>query len=64
MTLTAAGLGTTYEWVAKVAGLSIGGSNVFTEFVPNRSITDRCSRAFEGTCEPVMAELQASLATH
>ena len=47
--LTRDGLGTTYEWVAKVAGIPITGFNVFTEFVPNRRITDRCSRAFEGT---------------
>lgn len=47
--LTREGVGTTYEWVAKLAGVSISGFNVFTEFVPNMRITDRCSRAFEGT---------------
>lgn len=47
--LTREGVGTTYEWVAKVAGVSISGFNVFTEFVPNQRITDRSSRAFEGT---------------
>jgi ligand-binding SRPBCC domain-containing protein len=49
VTLTPEGVGTTYEWVAKVVGVSISGSNVFTEFVPDKRITDRCSRAFEGT---------------
>lgn len=47
--VTPEGVGTTYEWVAKVAGVSISGFNEFTEFVPDRRITDRCSRAFEGT---------------
>ncbi len=47
--LTREGLGTTYEWVAKVAGVSISGFNVFTEFVANQRIADRSSRAFEGT---------------
>lgn len=47
--LTREGVGTTYEWVAKVAGVSISGFNVFTEFVPNKRITDKSSRAFEGT---------------
>lgn len=49
VTLTREGVGTTYERVAKVAGVPIRGFNVFIEFVPNQRITDRCSRAFEGT---------------
>lgn len=47
--LTPEGAGTAYEWVAKVAGVPISGFNVFTEFVSNQRITDRSSRAFEGT---------------
>lgn len=47
--ITRDGVGTTYEWVAKVAGVPIAGFNVFTEFVPDERITDRSSRAFEGT---------------
>lgn len=47
--LTREGVGTNYEWVARVAGVPISGFNVFTEFVPNQRITDRSSRAFEGT---------------
>ena len=47
--LTEEGLGTHYSWAAKIAGLSIEGFNVFTEFVPNRLITDRSSSSLEGT---------------
>ncbi len=47
--LTREGVGTSYEWAARVAGVSVSGFNVFTEFVPGKRITDRSSRAFEGT---------------
>ncbi len=47
--LTKEGLGTHYSWAAKIAGVSIKGFNVFTEFVPNRHITDRSSSSLEGT---------------
>lgn len=47
--LTENGRGTHYSWTATIAGVSIEGSNVFTEFVPNRRITDRSSSSLEGT---------------
>lgn len=47
--LTKEGLGTHYSWAAKIAGVSIEGFNVFTEFVPDRHITDRSSSSLEGT---------------
>jgi ligand-binding SRPBCC domain-containing protein len=46
---TPEGLGTSYTWSTRLAGVPIEGFNVFTEFVPDRRITDRCSRSFEGT---------------
>ena len=47
--LTQDGLGTHYTWVAKIAGVSVEGFNVFTEFIPNQRITDRSSSSLEGT---------------
>ncbi len=47
--LTEEGLGTHYSWAAKIAGVSIEGFNVFTEFVPDRHITDWSSSSLEGT---------------
>ena len=46
---TKEGVGTHYTWVATMGPLHLEGFNVFTDFVPNRRITDRSSRAFEGT---------------
>ncbi len=47
--LTPEGVGTHYSWAAKVAGFSIEGFDVFTEFIPNQRITDRSSSSLEGT---------------
>jgi hypothetical protein len=47
--LTREGLGTHYRWAAKIAGFSIEGFDVFTEFIPNQRITDRSSSSLEGT---------------
>lgn len=47
--LTREGVGTHYTWVATMGPWHLEGFNVFTEFVPNRRITDMSSRAFEGT---------------
>ena len=47
--LTQEGLGTHYSWVAKIAGFSLEGFDVFTEFIPNQRITDRSSSSLEGT---------------
>lgn len=46
---TEEGVGTHYLWSAKIAGLTIEGFNVFTEYVPDRLITDRSSNGLEGT---------------
>lgn len=46
---TQEGVGTHYSWAAKVAGFSIQGFDVFTEFIPNQRITDRSSNSLEGT---------------
>lgn len=47
--VTPDGLGTSYDWTARIAGLSFTGTDVFTEFVPNQMITDRSSSSLEGT---------------
>ncbi|MFC8501318.1 SRPBCC family protein [Pedococcus sp. NPDC057267] len=47
--LTKEGIGTHYLWTAKIAGVSIEGFNVFTDFVPDKLITDRSSNGLEGT---------------
>ena len=47
--LTEEGLGTHYSWSARIAGLSLEGFDVFTEFIPNERITDTSSSAMEGT---------------
>lgn len=47
--LTQEGLGTHYGWTSRVAGVSVEGLNVFTEFIPNERITDRSSSSLEGT---------------
>ena len=47
--LTKEGLGTRYSWTARIAGVSVDGFNEFTEFVPDRHITDRSSSSLEGT---------------
>ena len=47
--LTREGLGTHYRWAAKMAGFSLEGFDVFTEFIPNQRITDRSSSSLEGT---------------
>ncbi|WP_369045799.1 SRPBCC family protein [Sinomonas sp. P10A9] len=46
---TPEGLGTHYTWIANLAGIRLHGFNVYTEFVPNRRITDRSSLSLEGT---------------
>jgi ligand-binding SRPBCC domain-containing protein len=46
---TSEGVGTHYFWSVRIAGLTLRGLNVFTEFVPNRRITDTSSNSLEGT---------------
>ena len=47
--VTPGGLGTSYDWTVRIAGLPFTGTDIFTEFVPNRIITDRSSSSLEGT---------------
>ncbi len=47
--LTEDGLGTSYRWVATLAGIRISGAGEFIEFIPDERIVDRSSRSFEGT---------------
>lgn len=49
VTMTQEGVGTYYSWVVRFAGVPVEGFNVFTEFIPNKRITDRSSRSFVGT---------------
>lgn len=46
--LTKEGVGTYYSWASKTPGLRMEGFDVYTEFVPNRRITDRSSSALPG----------------
>ncbi len=43
------GVGSYYSWSMKIAGLRMEGFDVYTEYVPNERITDRCSMSFAGT---------------
>lgn len=47
--VTEEGTGTLYNWRFKIAGMPVEGFDVFTDVVPNRSITERSSRGFFGT---------------
>jgi hypothetical protein len=49
VTRTPDGLGTTYRWKTRIAGLPIRGTGKFTEFVPNRRISDRTTPSVGGT---------------
>lgn len=43
------GVGTYFGWTMRLFGLPIEGFDVFTEFVPNKRITDRSSLGLAGT---------------
>lgn len=45
---TAEGVGSYYGWVARSRGLRLEGFCVYTEFIPNRRITERSSLAADG----------------
>ena len=47
--VTDEGVGMYYNWRAHIAGITVEGFDVFTEFVLNQRITDKSSRAFDGT---------------
>ncbi len=46
--LTKDGVGSYYSWASKTPVLRMEGFDVYTEFVPNQRITDRCSSSFIG----------------
>jgi uncharacterized protein YndB with AHSA1/START domain len=46
--LTEEGVGTYYSWAIKTPGRRFEGFDVYTEFVPNRRITDKCSASLAG----------------
>ncbi len=66
--LTDNGVGTYYSWVTKTPALRIEGFNVYTEFVPNQRITDRCSWPFIGdmtiSFEPEGSGMKLTLEAH
>jgi hypothetical protein len=47
--LTDEGVGTRYSWSTTIAGIPFRGTNTYTDFAPDRLITDRSSSALEGT---------------
>ena len=47
--LTAEGVGTRYTWSTSIAWIPVRGSDTYTDYTPNRLITDRSSNALEGT---------------
>ena len=46
--LTEEGVGTYYSWAIKTPGRRFEGFDVYTEFIPNRRITDKCSAPLAG----------------
>ncbi len=65
--LTDEGVGTYYRWVTKTPVLRIEGFNVYTEFIPNQRITDRCSSSYVGdftfSFEPEGSGMQLTIET-
>src|SRR5512139_2825291 len=47
--MTKEGVGTFYSWSVKMFGVPVNGFEVFTDFVPGKHITERCSNAMVGT---------------
>ncbi len=66
--LTDKGVGTYYSWVSKGPGLRLEGFDVYTEFVPNQRITDRCSSSLFGdftySFEPEGSGMQLTAECH
>lgn len=48
MHLTRERVGTNYSWRSRYDWLPVGGFHVCTEFVPNRRITFKSSRSYDG----------------
>lgn len=49
MKVTKEGVGTYYSWHAKIVGLPIRGFDVYTEFIPDKHVTERSSNPMVGT---------------
>ncbi len=49
--MTKEGVGTYYSWSVKMFGIPIEGFEVFTDFVPNKHITEKSSNAMVGNWE-------------
>jgi hypothetical protein len=65
--MTDEGVGTYYRWVIRIAGLPVEGFDVYTEFIPNRRITDRSSfsmtRDFITSFEPEGSGMKLTMET-
>lgn len=48
---TKEGVGSFYSWSVKMLGIPVEGFEVFTDFVPNKRITEKSSNAMVGTWE-------------
>ncbi len=66
--LTKEGVGSYYRWVTKTPVLRMEGFDVYTEFVPNQRITDRCSSGLAGdwtySFEPEGSGMQLTAESH
>ncbi|MGE5287180.1 MAG: SRPBCC family protein [Micromonosporaceae bacterium] len=66
--LTDEGVGSYYSWAIKIPGLRIEGFDVYTEFIPNQRLTDRCSLSFFGdftfSFEPEGSGMQLTIEAH
>jgi ligand-binding SRPBCC domain-containing protein len=66
--LTDEGVGTYYGWVFKAPGVRLEGFDVYTEFIPNQRITDRCSSSLFGdftySFEPEGSGMQLTAECH
>ncbi len=66
--LTKGGVGSYYNWVFKTPVLHFEGFDVYTEFVPNQRITDRCSSPAAGditiSFEPEGSGMKLTMESH
>ena len=68
VTVTQEGVGTCYRVILPIPGIRVKALGVFTEFVPNRRITDRSSLSFVGTVtfcfEPEGSGMKLTMESH
>ena len=66
--LTDEGVGSYYGWAIKTPVLRIEGFDVYTEFIPNQRIMDRCSSSYFGdftfSFEPEGSGMQLTIEAH